>query len=240
MSAGSDLTLDRPSSLRQRIELPEVDLLMDDDRGADRLAHQKLEMRKLAQKQRTDAEALYGDRTLAGTWLLNSFMARCPLPQGLIVAGYWPSDGEIDPRPLLHALHDRGHPIALPVIMARSTPLRFRLWHPGDLLTPGKFAIPVPPDTNPEVTPGALLVPLLAFDRQGYRLGRGMGFYDRTLQRLRETAPVLSLGVAYAAQEVPNVPHDAFDQRLDWVVTERYAFPSSPSNDPLSVFRSLR
>jgi 5-formyltetrahydrofolate cyclo-ligase len=84
------------------------------------------------------------------------------------------------------------------------------------------------------------LVPLLAFDRLGYRLGRGAGLYDRTLELLRATGKVLAIGIAFAGQEISAVPHDAFDQRLDWIVTERYAFPTSSGYNPLAAFGSLR
>ena len=68
-----------------------------------------------------------------------------------------------------------------------------------------------------------LLVPLLAFDRKGYRLGYGGGYYDRTLAMLQEKGPVLAIGIAYAAQQVESVPREATDQRLDWIVTEEGA-----------------
>jgi 5-formyltetrahydrofolate cyclo-ligase len=81
-----------------------------------------------------------------------------------------------------------------------------------------------PPPEAPEVVPSLLIVPLLAFDRAGYRLGYGGGFYDRTLQKLRGAGgDVLAVGVALSAQEVPAVPRDDTDQPLDWIVTEREA-----------------
>jgi 5-formyltetrahydrofolate cyclo-ligase len=86
---------------------------------------------------------------------------------------------------------------------------------------PGVWNIPVPPETSPELLPDVLLVPMLAFDRNGYRLGYGGGFYDRTLVKLRAIKPVVAIGVAYSAQEVPEVPRAPFDQPLDWIMTER-------------------
>jgi 5-formyltetrahydrofolate cyclo-ligase len=92
-------------------------------------------------------------------------------------------------------------------------------------LVQGNFRVMTPPPSAPEVTPSLLIVPLLAFDRAGFRLGYGGGFYDRTLQKLRgANGDLLAAGVALAAQEVPAVPRDDTDQPLDWIVTEREAF----------------
>lgn len=144
---------------------------------------------------------------------------------GAVISGFWPFGPEIDLRPLLHRLHAAGHPIALPVVVRRGLPLIFRAWRPGQELIAGSFGVPRPDKDQPELTPAVLIVPLLAFDRLGYRLGYGGGFYDRTLERLRAQGPVLAVGVGFAAQEVPAVPRDATDQRLDWMVSEREAFP---------------
>jgi 5-formyltetrahydrofolate cyclo-ligase len=135
------------------------------------------------------------------------------------VAAYWPMRSETDPRPALTALHARGVPLALPVVVGRGMPLAFRAWEPGAAMVPGGFGVQVPADDRP-VVPRALVVPLLAFDRAGFRLGYGGGFYDRTLAALRATGPVLAVGLAYAAQEVTHVPRTIDDQRLDRIVTE--------------------
>jgi 5-formyltetrahydrofolate cyclo-ligase len=99
----------------------------------------------------------------------------------------------------------------------------FRAWSPGDDLEPAAFNTQIPSADKPELTPGVVLAPLLAFDRRGYRLGYGGGFYDRTLDFLRNFGEVLAIGLAYAGQEVPVVPHDPNDKRLDWIVTEAAA-----------------
>lgn len=145
------------------------------------------------------------------------------LPAGCVVSAYWPMAGELDPRPLMRRLHARGHGLGLPVMVGRDRPLAFRAWRPGDALEPGGFGTQVPPAGRPEVRPRVLLVPLLAFDRAGYRLGYGGGYYDRTLAALRAAGPTLAVGLAYAPQEVASVPHDDTDQRLDWIVTEAEA-----------------
>ncbi len=143
------------------------------------------------------------------------------LPGDAVVAGYWPMRGEIDVRPLLGGLAERGHVTALPVVVAPKTPLVFRRWAPGDALAEGAFGTRHPSEDAPEVRPHCLLVPLLAFDRHGGRLGYGGGFYDRTIADLRRQGGVVTVGVAYAGQEVDAVPSEPHDQPLDWVVTER-------------------
>jgi len=145
------------------------------------------------------------------------------VPAGAAVSGYWPMRSELDPRPILTALSARGHPLCLPVVAGKARPLVFRAWHPGDALVAGGYGTQVPDAGQEVVVPHLLLVPLLAFDRAGYRLGYGGGFYDRTLAALRAAGPVVAVGLAFCAQEVDTVPHDATDARLDWIVTEAEA-----------------
>lgn len=135
---------------------------------------------------------------------------------GKALAGYMPMRTEIDPLP---AMAGHAGPVGVPVIQAPAAPLQFRAWGPGVAMVPGDFGALIPAE-GAWVEPQILIVPLLAFDARGYRLGYGGGFYDRTLTSLRAKAPVLALGFAFAAQEVDEVPVDAFDQRLDGVVTE--------------------
>lgn len=143
-------------------------------------------------------------------------------PSQTIVAGYWPLDGEADVRPLLLNLHERGFSCSLPVVMASGRSLRFRSWRPGMDLVPGAHGCLQPGDRESEVVPNLLLAPLVAFDRQGGRLGMGGGYYDRTLETLRARGPVTAVGIAYAAQEVDRVPGMGHDQPLDWIVTEAW------------------
>jgi len=145
-------------------------------------------------------------------------------PASVVVSGYWPMGDEFDPRPLLAALHARGHPCCLPVVIGSGRPLVFRTWPPGDALQAAAFGTSVPPPSAPECEPGLLLVPLLLVDARGYRLGYGGGFYDRTLAGLRTRhGDVLAVGLAFEGQRVERVPTDDTDQRLDWLVTERGA-----------------
>jgi len=159
----------------------------------------------------------------AGEAVRDNFLAAIAVPTGSPVSAYWPLEEEFDPRPLFMELHRRGHPLGLPVILGKGQPLLFRRWEPATDLVRGSFRVMTPPPSAPEIIPRLLLVPLLAFDRTGYRLGYGGGFYDRTIAKLRATAEALAVGVTFAALEVPAVPRDDTDQPLDWIVTEREA-----------------
>jgi 5-formyltetrahydrofolate cyclo-ligase len=143
------------------------------------------------------------------------------LPPG-IVSGYWPLADEFDPRPAMAQLARLGHPLALPRVQGRGRTLAFYAWQPGDQLLAGPFQVMEPSPDAPLVTPEILLVPLLAFDRAGRRLGYGAGYYDMVLRDLRARLPApFAIGVAFAAQEVPEVPTGPRDQTLDAVVTEQ-------------------
>ncbi len=136
--------------------------------------------------------------------------------RGKVLSGYMPMRTEIDPLPAMAAHHG---PVGVPVIMGRGMALRFREWTPGAEMVEGEFKALIPA-TGDWVTPQVLIVPLLAFDARGYRLGYGGGFYDRTLEALRAQGQVFAIGYAYSTQEVSEVPIDATDQRLDMIVTE--------------------
>ena len=142
------------------------------------------------------------------------------VPPDALVAGFWPLDGEIDIRPLLHALHATGHRLALPHTPPRGQPLTFHAWSPGDPLQFGRFGTRVP--AGPAVTPTLLLVPLLAFDRRGYRLGYGGGYYDRTIAG---SPGIATIGCGFAAQEVAAIPAGPTDMKLGHIATERGLIP---------------
>ena len=141
-----------------------------------------------------------------------------------VISAFHSFGSEISTFELFDRLVADGWTTALPVVVAKNTPLVFRQWAPGDALVLGRWDIKVPPEEAPEVLPDVVLVPLLAFDRKGFRLGYGGGFYDRTLEKIRGLKPVTAIGIAYAGQEVDEVPRDAYDQRLDWIMTEKETF----------------
>ncbi|PLL12587.1 5-formyltetrahydrofolate cyclo-ligase [Tabrizicola sp. TH137] len=136
--------------------------------------------------------------------------------RGKALAGYMAMRTEIDP---MAAMAAHQGPVGVPVILGPGQALRFREWSPGCAMVAGEFGALIPAE-GAWVEPEVVIVPLVAFDARGYRLGYGGGFYDRTLARLRARHTVLAVGFAFAAQEVPEVPIDDFDQRLDVIVTE--------------------
>jgi 5-formyltetrahydrofolate cyclo-ligase len=153
---------------------------------------------------------------------VRELLPKLALQPGSVVTGYVPFGDELDPRPLLAALEERGCQLGAPAIVERDRPLVFRRWDVYAGLAPGRFGfgIPEPSPESPVVEPDVLLVPMLAFDRRGHRLGYGRGYYDRTLALWRGRRPVVAAGLAFAAQEVLSLPIGGDDQRLDWIITE--------------------
>lgn len=139
--------------------------------------------------------------------------------KGKIIAGYWPLGDELDCRPALEALSRAGAQVALPVVAGQGQVLLFRTWKPGDTLDQGPFGTMHPGTRAAVVCPQILLIPLIAFDLEGNRLGYGAGYYDRTISSLRARDGVSAIGLAYDCQRVDMVPVDAHDQPLDAVLT---------------------
>jgi 5-formyltetrahydrofolate cyclo-ligase len=139
--------------------------------------------------------------------------------RGVPLAGYMPIRTEIDPRHAMAEATAYG-PVGVPVIKAADHPLEFALWEPDSKMIAGDFGALIPENLQ-WMVPEILIVPLLAFDRQGGRLGYGGGFYDRTLEGLRTQGPVLAIGFAFAAQEAEALPLEITDQPLDMIITEK-------------------
>ncbi len=160
--------------------------------------------------------------------------AELPLTAGQIVGIYRPIGTELDTVPLLHQLHATGYQVALPRTVGAASALRFYLWKPGQALGTDLLGFPTPIGTE-EVTPDILLVPLVAFDTTGNRLGQGAGFYDRTLSALRRSAPnLLAIGIAFACQRFEELPVALHDQPLSGILTENgYINLGAPAPTPL-------
>jgi 5-formyltetrahydrofolate cyclo-ligase len=143
------------------------------------------------------------------------------LGPGTIVSGFSPLKDELDPIPLMRRLVDKGARLALPAVAGRGQPLVIRAWAFGEPLAAGVWGIREPLPQAPAVEPDILIVPLLAFDRQGHRVGYGAGYYDMTINELRARKPIVAVGIAFALQEIEAVPFTPRDARLDLVLTER-------------------
>jgi 5-formyltetrahydrofolate cyclo-ligase len=184
----------------------------------DPIALRKVELRK---RGRAIREALPVAEQSAAALAVAARGLPVPVAAGAVVSGYSPLKFEISPLPLMRRLADAGARLALPVIQGRGSPLVMRAWAFGETLGSGVWGIREPKPEAPEVFPDVLIVPLLLFDRAGYRLGYGAGYYDMTITRLRAMKPILAIGIAFAVQEVPEVPTTPRDARLDLVLTER-------------------
>jgi 5-formyltetrahydrofolate cyclo-ligase len=163
------------------------------------------------------------ERRAAADGLLATLRREKPIATPAVVSGFWPIKEEIDIRPLMVDLLNQGCQLALPVVQGKGLPLVFRAWRPGDALEAGVFGTLQPSVRREVVEPDALIVPLLACDDDGWRLGYGGGFYDRTLAGLRAKKTVTAVGVGFNDQLVSEVPHGPSDQRLDWLLTDKRA-----------------
>ncbi len=180
--------------------------------------NEKSDLRARMKRKRVTLQSLY---PRSGTQLSARFPAELLTQPGLVISGYIPIQSEIDPVPLMEKLKSRGVQLCLPVVTENNKPLEFHAWTPGDELNIGPFDVEEPLPTAKPMVPEIVLVPLLAFDKKGRRLGYGGGFYDRTLKTLRAANPHLcAVGIGYASQQIPKVPTDVGDQGLDWVLTE--------------------
>lgn len=185
------------------------------DRPADLAAH-KAATRKTAAATRAALNPAPGaSRRAAG----HALAAIAAVRGARTVAAYLPMRGEIDPQPLMLALVGLGYVVAAPVIQGPGLPLLFRRWTPGAATRNGPLGAPTLIE-GAEVEPDVVLAPLLAWDPDGWRLGYGGGYYDRSIAALRDRRPLLALGFAFAGQRLDCVPRGPRDARLDAIVTE--------------------
>jgi 5-formyltetrahydrofolate cyclo-ligase len=178
----------------------------------------KAQLREQALARR---DAMPADVRAAGAQTLASRPFPVAVTPGMTVSGFMPLKTEINPLPLMRHFAGGGAKLALRAIDGRGKPLIMRAYAIGDEFARGQWGIREPKPDMPEVFPDLLLVPLAAFDRSGHRIGYGAGYYDMTINRLRSMKPVTAVGIAFAAQEIPQVPATERDARLDLVLTER-------------------
>ncbi|SDK69618.1 5-formyltetrahydrofolate cyclo-ligase [Aliiruegeria lutimaris] len=182
------------------------------------------ELKKAARKRAFALrKAAHSEHRAAASQALRDHLAGTA---GQIIAGYLPIRTEADPLPAMEALCTANR-IAVPIVIGPGMPLVFREWRPGFRLEEGAFGVMIPMD-GAELVPDLIIAPLVAFDRNLFRLGYGGGFYDRTLEGLRQRGAVKALGFAYSAQCLETLPLEATDQPLDGVLTERGVFPRAP------------
>lgn len=175
------------------------------------VAHKKKILRSLCKDKR---QLLFKRHPDAGSKISDHFLEWLFLPKGTIVGGYWPIGHELDLRPLLHNLHHHGFTCGLPCIEDKS--ICFREWAPSLSLVKGKWQTLEPPNTSHVLQPHLVLIPLLAFDSKGNRLGYGQGHFDRYLSHHK----VISIGVGFREQEVKSLPTQPHDIPLDFILTE--------------------
>lgn len=143
-------------------------------------------------------------------------------PQAHVIAAYMPIRTEVSPIATMTILHGQDKRICVPVIQGEGQPLKFQEWTPDGAMVDGPFGASVP-ETGAFLVPDVVITPLVAFDRKGYRLGYGGGFYDRSFEEICAQKPVVAVGFAYSAQELKRVPTEPTDHRLNAMVTEREA-----------------
>ncbi|MEM7620461.1 MAG: 5-formyltetrahydrofolate cyclo-ligase [Pseudomonadota bacterium] len=160
-------------------------------------------------------------RDAAANDLAKVDIRKISIPDQSIIAGYYPIRSECNPLPLMAKLEQQGHKLALPKIIDENETLEFHSWLHASFVQKGKFSIPIPDDTAHKLTPDVVLLPLLACDNAGNRLGYGKGYYDRTLNILAQTRKIITIGLAFDCQKIEFVPNTHFDYALDFILTPR-------------------
>ena len=139
-----------------------------------------------------------------------------------VVAGFYPFNHEVNTLPLMSKLYSLGVELCLPITPENNKPLKFKEWHPKLVLQKGRFGILEPPKASRTIQPDLLLVPLLAYDKFGNRLGYGGGFYDRTLKELLMLNKyTTSIGLAFESQKCNKLPKDSYDVPLNSLLNEK-------------------
>ena len=179
--------------------------------------HKKI-FRKAAKATRLEA---FNRTPNAGSLIAQQIIEQIDIPPNSKVSGYWPLAEELDTLPTLQALHNAGHQVLLPVMQGAGKPLVFATWDPGDTLVAASFNTLAPAADKPRLVPEVMICPLLAFDRKGYRMGYGGGFYDRSIAQIQTSQELLTIGVAFAAQEVESIITGPYDMPFHTIVKEQ-------------------
>lgn len=186
------------------------------------MATMPADIRQWRKTQRADLVALRNAQPAAQRHdrdriIIQSLIDGFPLLRRMTIGFYWPFNSEFDPRFAIRHWRDQGARAALPEVVEKATPLRFREWWPGAPMTKGVYDLPVP-DGTPVVLPQALLIPPVGFDDRGFRLGYGGGYFDRTLAALQPQP--LKIGVTYESSRMPTIRPQPHDVPMDFIVTE--------------------
>lgn len=186
------------------------------------MSQNKILLRENARKHRASIHVRADDFEAAA----NHFFDHIQPQTGQIISGYWPMGREFDPHFILERACKERFTCCLPDVDPNTRILRFIRWTPKSEMVTGAYNIPVPKIENESdvLEPDIVLMPLLAFDRRGYRLGQGGGYYDATLEQLRSHKNIQAVGMGYAEQAVLfNLPIEEHDQKLDWIITPQGA-----------------
>lgn len=187
------------------------------------MATKKQEKDKLREKFREVQRKLHDElNNTARDLVATNFIQFVPgVPTGTVVGAYYPMGSEIDSLRLLATLQINGIRIALPVVWKKGEAMEFRAYKLGDALEEGAHKTLQPKADAPVLNPDILIIPLVAFDEKGYRLGQGGGYYDRTLAEIRKKKKILAIGLAFDGQKTKSLPVESFDEPLDGVLTEK-------------------
>lgn len=177
----------------------------------------KSDLRKAAKSKRSRIYSVKSEKD-AQNLLADYLLRKINVHQ--IIASYSPIQSEISPIGAIERLAERGYPLCLPVVVERNQPLKFRSWRVNDELIVGDYGVSIP-SSGKWVVPKVIIVPLLAFDDKGFRLGYGGGFYDRTLEKLKREKESKAVGFAFSGQYCADLPRDEYDHKLDTIVTEQ-------------------
>ncbi|NRG17378.1 5-formyltetrahydrofolate cyclo-ligase [Rhizobiales bacterium] len=175
----------------------------------------KAEVRRQALARRG---TLCAEERIEASLALAGRIGELDIPPGAVVSGFWPIRDEVDLRPTMQMLADRGHLLCLPAIVDGELEFR-RLDSETELVSAG-FGTVEPGPSAPVLLPEVMLVPLAAFDRRGHRIGYGKGYYDRAIAKLRRAGDPICIGIAFSIQEVEEVPFEDHDEPLRFIVTE--------------------